>query len=350
MAATSAKSIESAYLLQDKIGSGAFSDVYKATSRTDPPRIVAVKQIKKFKVKNKDDIAAEIAILEKLDHPHVIHLYEVFDAAEYTYLCMEFLGGGELFDRIVEKGSYTELDAAELLMQVLKAVNYLHDKHIVHRDLKPENLLCASTEEHTRIVISDFGLAYQLKDQETLTHPCGTPGYAAPEVLLKKPYAYKVDCFSIGVIAYILLCGYPPFFSETDDNAELFEMTVKGRWEFDSPDWDEMSQSSKEFIRGLMEMSQDKRWTSAEAAKHSWVLGQTSLTRDIHRRVSDNLEKYFVKRRWRLAFNAQRTINRMRVMTADRKRSDSDAKHEEDQSSTLIDAPVSPPSAIPDED
>ena len=134
--------------------------------------------------------------------------------------------GGELFDRIVEKGSYTEKDAADLIRQVLSAVAYMHSMGVVHRDLKPENLLYHSPEEDSKIMISDFGLS-KMEDSGIMATACGTPGYVAPEVLAQKPYGKEVDVWSIGVISYILLCGYPPFYDENDAN--LFAQILKGR-------------------------------------------------------------------------------------------------------------------------
>ena len=135
--------------------------------------------------------------------------------------------GGELFDRIVEKGSYTEKDAADLIKQVLSAVAYMHDSGVVHRDLKPENLLYHSPEEESKIMISDFGLS-KMEDSGIMATACGTPGYVAPEVLAQKPYGKEVDVWSIGVISYILLCGYPPFYDENDAN--LFAQILKGMY------------------------------------------------------------------------------------------------------------------------
>ena len=132
-----------------------------------------------------------------------------------------------MFDRIVEKGSYTEKDAADLIKQVLSAVAYMHDSGVVHRDLKPENLLYASPEDDSKIMISDFGLS-KMEDSGIMATACGTPGYVAPEVLAQKPYGKEVDVWSIGVISYILLCGYPPFYDENDAN--LFAQILKGTY------------------------------------------------------------------------------------------------------------------------
>ncbi|XP_030884376.1 calcium/calmodulin-dependent protein kinase type 1G-like [Leptonychotes weddellii] len=152
------------------------------------------------------------------------------------------VSGGELFDRILERGVYTEKDASLVIQQVLSAVKYLHENGIVHRDLKPENLLYLTPEENSKIMITDFGLS-KMEQSGVMSTACGTPGYVAPEVLAQKPYSKAVDCWSIGVITYILLCGYPPFYEETE--SKLFEKIKEGYYEFESPFWDDISESGK---------------------------------------------------------------------------------------------------------
>jgi calcium/calmodulin-dependent protein kinase I len=213
---------------------------------------------------------------------------------------MELVTGGELFDRIVEKGSYTEKDAADLIKQVLSAVAYMHSEGVVHRDLKPENLLYHSTDEDSKIMISDFGLS-KMEDSGIMATACGTPGYVAPEVLAQKPYGKSVDVWSIGVISYILLCGYPPFYDENDAN--LFAQILKGEFEFDSPYWDDISEDAKEFIRQLMCVDVDKRLSCEEALQHAWITGAKS-EKNIHASVSEQLKKNFAKSRWRQAYHA----------------------------------------------
>ncbi|KAK7078576.1 Calcium/calmodulin-dependent protein kinase type 1, partial [Halocaridina rubra] len=219
--------------------------------------------------------------------------------------------GGELFDRIVEKGSYTEKDASDLIRQVLEAVDYMHDQGVVHRDLKPENLLYYSPDEDSKIMISDFGLS-KMEDSGIMATACGTPGYVAPEVLAQKPYGKAVDVWSIGVIAYILLCGYPPFYDENDAN--LFAQILKGEFEFDSPYWDEISDSAKDFIRQLMCVDVEKRYTCKQSLGHPWISGNTASDRNIHSSVSEQLKKNFAKSRWRQAYHATAVIRQMRLL------------------------------------
>ena len=208
--------------------------------------------------------------------------------------------GGELFDRIVEKGSYTEKDASNLIRQILEAVDYMHQQNIVHRDLKPENLLYYSNDENSKIMISDFGLSKIQESGSIMSTACGTPGYVAPEVLSQKPYNTLVDVWSIGVIAYILLCGYPPFYDESDCN--LFKQILKGEFEFDSPYWDDISASAKDFIRHLICVDVNQRYSCSQALKHPWICGDEASDKDIHISVSEQLKKNFAKNKWRVSF------------------------------------------------
>jgi len=246
-----------------------------------------------------------------LKHPNIVELLDVFEDRTHVYLVMELVTGGELFDRIVEKGSYTEKDASYLIKQVLKAVDFMHDKGVVHRDLKPENLLYYSPDEDSKIMISDFGLS-KTEESGTMATACGTPGYVAPEVLAQKPYGKEVDIWSIGVIAYILLCGYPPFYDEND--SELFRQILKAEYEFDSPYWDEISESAKDFIRHMMCKDTDKRFDCKQALAHEWISGNTACDINIHATVSANMKKTLAKSRWKQAYNATAVVRQMRKL------------------------------------
>uniref|UniRef100_A0A1B6LT40 Calcium/calmodulin-dependent protein kinase type 1 n=1 Tax=Graphocephala atropunctata TaxID=36148 RepID=A0A1B6LT40_9HEMI len=322
-------SVEDKYLLKEMLGTGAFSEVRLAESKDHPGQMFAVKIIDKKALKGKEDsLENEIKVLRRfsesvkqsgegleepyrLTHPNIVQLLETFEDKQKVYLIMELVTGGELFDRIVEKGSYTEKDAADLIRQVLEAVDYMHEQGVVHRDLKPENLLYYSPDEDSKIMISDFGLS-KMEDSGIMATACGTPGYVAPEVLAQKPYGKAVDVWSIGVISYILLCGYPPFYDENDAN--LFAQILKGEFEFDSPYWDEISDSAKDFIRQLMCVEVDKRFTCRQALAHPWISGNAASNKNIHGTVSEQLKKNFAKSRWKQAYHAATVIHQMRRM------------------------------------
>jgi len=310
--------VEDKYDLKDVLGTGAFSQVRLAESKEDG-QMYAVKIIDKKALKGKEDsLENEIRVLKRLKHPNIVALLEVFEDKTKVFLVMELVTGGELFDRIVEKGSYSEKDAADLIKQVLSAVAYMHEEGVVHRDLKPENLLYYSSSSNiksgpdaeSKIMISDFGLS-KMEESGVMATACGTPGYVAPEVLAQKPYGKAVDVWSIGVISYNLLCGYPPFYDENDAN--LFAQILKGEFEFDSPYWDDISEEAKDFIRSLMCVNVEHRLTCHTALEHCWITGKQS-ERNIHATVSEQLKKNFAKSRWRQAYNAIAVSRQMKLL------------------------------------
>ncbi|XP_018353388.1 PREDICTED: calcium/calmodulin-dependent protein kinase type 1 isoform X2 [Trachymyrmex septentrionalis] len=302
-------SVEDKYILKDLLGTGAFSEVRLAESKEKPGQMFAVKIIDKKALKGKEDsLENEIKVLRRLTHPNIVQLLETFEDKHKVYLVMELVTGGELFDRIVEKGSYTEKDASGLIRQVLEAVDYMHEQGVVHRDLKPENLLYYSSDEDSKIMISDFGLS-KMEDSGIMATACGTPGYVAPEVLAQKPYGKAVDVWSIGVISYILLCGYPPFYDENDAN--LFAQILRGEFEFDSPYWDDISASAKDFIGKLMCVNVEERYTCKQALAHPWISGNAASNKNIHGTVSEQLKKNFAKSRWKQAYHAATVIRQM---------------------------------------
>lgn len=304
--------VRTKYRLKEVLGTGAFSEVVLAEEASNPGNFVAIKCINKRGIKGKEDsLENEINVLRRLKHPNIVELLDVFEDRSHVYLVMELVTGGELFDRIVEKGSYTEMDASFLIKQILEAVNFMHSKGVVHRDLKPENLLYYSADEDSKIMISDFGLSKREEDGVMAT-ACGTPGYVAPEVLAQKPYGKEVDIWSIGVIAYILLCGYPPFYDEND--TELFRQILKAEYEFDSPYWDEISDSAKDFIRHLMCKEPSSRLDVNGALQHPWICGNTALDKDISAIVSANMKKTLAKSRWKQAYNATAVIRQMKKL------------------------------------
>ncbi|XP_048403839.1 calcium/calmodulin-dependent protein kinase type 1 isoform X2 [Stegostoma tigrinum] len=304
--------IKVAYEFKEVLGTGAFSEVVLAEEK-QTQKLVAIKCIPKKALEGKENsIENEIAVLRKIKHPNIVSLEDIYESPTHLYLVMQLVSGGELFDRIVDKGFYTEKDASMLIQQILDAVTYLHELGIVHRDLKPENLLYYSVDEDSKIMISDFGLSKIEGTGSVMSTACGTPGYVAPEVLAQKPYSKAVDCWSIGVISYILLCGYPPFYDEND--AKLFEQILKAEYEFDSPYWDDISDSAKDFIQHLMEKDPNKRYTCDQALQHPWIAGDTALDKNIHESVSAQIKKNFAKSKWKQAFNATAVIRHMRKL------------------------------------
>mmetsp|Transcript_9261 Transcript_9261/g.20476 ORF Transcript_9261/g.20476 Transcript_9261/m.20476 type:complete len:409 (+) Transcript_9261:348-1574(+) len=238
------------------LGKGNYGVVYRGRE-IKTGVMYAIKSIEKSKLKNLAFVRREIAILKEVDHPNIIKLHEVFEDDHKLHLVMELCTGGELFDRIVAKtqspeGHFSEYDAAEIVRSILKAIQYCHDElHICHRDLKPKNFLFLTNDEKSEIKIIDFGLSRHesMDTGGVMRTMVGTPHYVAPEVL-RGSYTKSCDMWSIGIITFILLCGYPPF---CGDNArQIFDSVLSAKFDFPSPDWDPISDNAKEFITNLL--------------------------------------------------------------------------------------------------
>jgi len=264
------------------LGKGNFSEVKEGIARGSNVH-VAIKIVDKNYVKHKPEMLRnEVEILLKIEHPNIIKLLDLFDTPEKLYLVMEIVTGGELFDRIVEREQYSESDAKEVMRQLLNAIEYIHSKDIVHRDLKPENLLLEDNSHDTNIKLTDFGLS-KIFDAEYMKTACGTPGYVAPEILNATGYGSAVDMWSAGVILYILLCGYPPFYNDND--AKLFESIMAANYYFHSPYWDNISKEAKDVIRALLVVDPAERLTAAQTKEMEWfkisVDGKSSVLPDV---------------------------------------------------------------------
>jgi calcium/calmodulin-dependent protein kinase I len=271
------------YDIKEKLGTGSFATVKRAIRRSDG-REFAIKIIKKDKL-NSEEIAVvhdEVEIMHKIEHPNCVQLYEMFETKTKLYMVIELLTGGELFDRIVAKGSYSEKEGSELIKCITQAIKYLHGIGVVHRDLKPENLIYASSRSDSAVKITDFGLAkfrgeplhYQRGDMHTA---CGTPGYVAPEVLKGaegQGYGPAVDMWSLGVILYILLCGFPPFYHES--TAALYKQIKKGQYEFPDPYWSDISKEAKHLVSRLLTVDPKKRITPDGVLTHEWIAGDAA--------------------------------------------------------------------------
>ena len=298
-----------------KVGSGAFSVVYAATEKAGEKHAVAVKAIDKSKLKGKlDAVEREVSLMRRIDHPNALKLFDSVDSPLHTFVITNLLSGGELFDRIINKGHYTEKDAVKVLDDCLSALEWMHEHKIVHRDIKPENLIYATAADDSPIIVSDFGLAAAIDSEEDRpTKACGTPGYVAPEVLQKGvAYDYGCDVWSVGVVAYILLCGYPPFFSEEEgDDSSMYAAILEGTYEYDSPYWDDITAPATSFVSSLLTVDPSKRFNASEALRDPWISHDVAGAVNLHRSVSTELKKNFPKRMWKKAFNAQIALMRL---------------------------------------
>jgi calcium/calmodulin-dependent protein kinase I len=288
--------IKDKYLFEKTLGQGSFGEVKKAKNKTTGEEF-AVKMIQKADMQQEDLLAlqTEVEILSQIDHPNVVKLFEVWEDKIKFYMVMEIMTGGELFDRIVEKDHYSEKEAADTIRPIVDAIRYCHNMGVAHRDLKPENLLYATRDIHSIIKISDFGLA-KIYDSSLMMTQCGTPSYVAPEVLDGRGYDEKVDFWSIGIILYILLCGFPPFYD--DDNDKLFEMIAKGKVEFPSPYWDNISDPAKDLIKKLLNVDPEKRLKSDAVLSHPWMVGDVTPRKNLPN-ITSKIREYNAKKKFK---------------------------------------------------
>jgi len=274
-------------ITQTLLGIGNFSQVKLGITKHNRAE-VAIKIIDKKRVKHRPEMLTnEVEILISVEHRNVIKLLDLFDTPDFLYLVMELVTGGELFDRIVEKESYSEADAKDVMYQLLQALEYIHSRGIVHRDLKPENLLLESQDNDTKIKLSDFGLSKIYDNEFLLKTACGTPGYIAPEILSAVGYGPAVDLWSAGVILYILLCGYPPFYNDND--AVLFECILNAKYSFHSPYWDQISEPAKVVIRALLVVDPSTRLTATQAMQMEWFTKPNTPQKPLSSQLKEEL-------------------------------------------------------------
>jgi len=263
--------MEDKYEIIKELGSGGFSRCLQVKNKTTG-NLYACKEIQKSKMSDLEGFKYEISILIKLDHPNIIKLYEIYETPEYFYLIMELCSGGELFDRIIsniESGKpFTEEQAAEIFHQMMSAVNYCHKNNIVHRDLKPENLLLLNKDPKSPIKVIDFGMSKICDPNDIMFERVGSAYYIAPEVL-EGMYDEKCDIWSAGVILYILLCGYPCFNGETDE--QIYKQVRKKKYSFPSPEWDAISDDAKNLIKKMLTDATD-RISAEDILRDPWVL------------------------------------------------------------------------------
>uniref|UniRef100_A0A3B4FZA7 Serine/threonine-protein kinase DCLK2 n=1 Tax=Pundamilia nyererei TaxID=303518 RepID=A0A3B4FZA7_9CICH len=285
-------SIAERYKVGRTLGDGNFAVVRECVERSTG-REYALKIISKDKCRGKEHmIQSEVSILRRVKHPNIVLLIEEMDTQNELYLVMELVKGGDLFDAITSSNKYTERDASSMLFNLASAIKYLHSLNIVHRDIKPENLLVYEHNDGSKsLKLGDFGLATVVNGP--LYTVCGTPTYVAPEIVAEMGYGLKVDIWAAGVITYILLCGFPPFRGSGEDQEALFEQILRGQLEFPAPHWDNVSDSAKALITGMLQVAEDKRYTAVQVLDHSWVNDDGVSKKEHQLPVAGKIRKHF---------------------------------------------------------
>jgi len=308
---TSGKAFSEIYDLKKKLGEGAFSVVKEAAHKKTKVSY-AIKIVTKAKLTEDDEEALkdEISILKDFDNQHVIRLYDVFNENLYYYLVTERMMGGELFDRVVKKAYYNEKEARDVCKILFMAIEYCHSKQVAHRDLKPENLLLVSNDDDSQLKIADFGFAKKVTSESCLTTQCGTPGYVAPEILENVAYGTKSDMWSLGVITYILLGGYPPFIEKNQRN--LFRKIRQGDYKFHDEYWGNVSHDAKDLIKKLLTVDPSKRLSAKEALQTKWMIGDDTLLSKVDLGANQQkLKEFNAERTFKKAVHAVITIAKL---------------------------------------
>ncbi|XP_069070408.1 calcium/calmodulin-dependent protein kinase type II subunit beta isoform X19 [Pleurodeles waltl] len=285
------------YQLYEEIGKGAFSVVRRCVKLCTGHEYAAkIINTKKLSARDHQKLEREARICRLLKHSNIVRLHDSISEEGFHYLIFDLVTGGELFEDIVAREYYSEADASHCLHQILESVSFTHHCDIVHRDLKPENLLLASKCKGAAVKLADFGLAIEVQgEQQAWFGFAGTPGYLSPEVLRKEAYGKPVDIWACGVILYILLVGYPPFWDE--DQHKLYQQIKAGAYDFPSPEWDTVTPEAKNLINQMLTINPAKRITAHEALKHPWVCQRSTVASMMHRQETVECLKKFNARR-----------------------------------------------------
>ncbi|XP_066534658.1 calcium/calmodulin-dependent protein kinase type II subunit gamma isoform X4 [Hoplias malabaricus] len=299
------------YQLYEELGKGAFSVVRRCVKKSTGQEYAAkIINTKKLSARDHQKLEREARICRLLKHPNIVRLHDSISEEGFHYLVFDLVTGGELFEDIVAREYYSEADASHCINQILESVSHIHQHDIVHRDLKPENLLLASKMKGAAVKLADFGLAIEVQgDQQAWFGFAGTPGYLSPEVLRKDPYGKPVDIWACGVILYILLVGYPPFWDE--DQHKLYQQIKAGAYDFPSPEWDTVTPEAKNLINQMLTINPAKRITADQALKHPWVCQRSTVASMMHRQETvECLRKFNARRKLKGAILTTMLVSR----------------------------------------
>ncbi|XP_055714658.1 calcium/calmodulin-dependent protein kinase type II alpha chain isoform X3 [Phlebotomus papatasi] len=331
------------YDIKEELGKGAFSIVKRCVQKSTGLEFAAkIINTKKLTSRDFQKLEREARICRKLQHPNIVRLHDSIQEENYHYLVFDLVTGGELFEDIVAREFYSEADASHCIQQILESVNHCHQNGVVHRDLKPENLLLASKAKGAAVKLADFGLAIEVSGEQLAWFGfAGTPGYLSPEVLKKEPYGKSVDIWACGVILYILLVGYPPFWDE--DQHRLYSQIKAGAYDYPSPEWDTVTPDAKNLINQMLTVNPHKRITASEALKHPWICQRERVASVVHRQETvDCLKKFNARRKLKVAILttmlATRNFSSKSMIT--KKGEGSQVKESTDSSTTIEDDDV----------
>ncbi|XP_074104531.1 calcium/calmodulin-dependent protein kinase II isoform X22 [Cotesia typhae] len=331
------------YDLKEELGKGAFSVVRRCVQKSTGLEFAAkVINTKKLSQRDFQKLEREARICRKLQHPNIVRLHESIQEEHCHYLVFDLVTGGELFEDIVAREFYSEADASHCIQQILESVHHCHHNGIVHRDLKPENLLLASKAKGAAVKLADFGLAIELQGEAQAWYGfAGTPGYLSPEVLKKEPYGKPVDIWACGVILYILLVGYPPFWDE--DQHRLYGQIKAGAYDYPSPEWDTVTPEARNLINQMLTVNPSRRITASDALRHPWICQRERVASVVHRQETvDCLKKFNARRKLKGAILttmiATRNFSTRSIIT--KKGDGSQVKESTDSSTTIEDDDV----------
>ncbi|XP_015737599.1 myosin light chain kinase 2, skeletal/cardiac muscle [Coturnix japonica] len=310
-------SVSSQYNLSSKeiLGGGKFGEVHTCTEKQTGLKLAA-KVIRKQGAKDKEMVLLEIDVMNQLNHRNLIQLYDAIETPREIILFMEFVEGGELFERIIDDDYHlTEVDCMVFVRQICEGIRFMHHMHVLHLDLKPENILCVAATGHM-VKIIDFGLARRYNPEEKLKVNFGTPEFLSPEVVNYEQVSYSTDMWSMGVITYMLLSGLSPFLGDND--TETLNNVLAANWYFDEETFESVSDEAKDFVSNLIIKEKSARMSAGQCLQHPWLTNLAEKAKRCNRRLKSQvlLKKYVMRRRWKKNFIGVCAANRFKKITS----------------------------------
>ncbi|XP_005234981.2 myosin light chain kinase, smooth muscle-like isoform X2 [Falco peregrinus] len=321
----SQEKVSDMYMQLEKLGEGKFGMVYRLQEKATG-KIRAGKYIRTRTAKEKRAALAEVELMNLLHHPCLVQCLAAFQGPTELVMVMEYMAGGELFERIVDDDfEHTEPSSAQYMQQILEGLQFMHGQAVVHLDLKPENILCVSPGSHWLKII-DFGLARKLAPDTPVKVLHGTPEFMAPEVVTFEPVGFSTDMWSVGVICYILLSGESPF--QGDNDMETLSNVTAAQWDFEEETFSEISQQAKDFISQLLQKDPRCRLSSVQALLHPWL--QQPQPNSMKALSKERIKQFLTRRKWQKTGKALLALNRLMLLSQSPERKESGAQDEED--------------------